>query len=387
MGKRGSGVKNAKHPAGRSGVGLLTPFSCMGFIPNQTEDPVRKRLDLVQTVFQRSIVRISMLLSQVDDRRGFLTAAIGWSAAAISTMGGCIPLGPRQEPEWVWGRRGLSDGRFLKPRAIAIDPLDNLYIVDTTGRIQVFDVDGNRKRGWKTPLTKNGRPTGLAVCRAANGDPNDARLLVADTHYYRMLSYSLQGDLKTDETIGGVAGFGPGEFAFVTDAVCDANGCFYIGEYGDSDRIQKFDPEGNFLTQWGGTGDAPGMFKRPQSLVVADQVLWVVDACNHRIQRFDVTTSTPTLIDLWGSQGQQTGQFYYPYDMAIASDGSVVVCEYGNQRLQRFTHDGKWIATWGGPGIEPGQLYQPWGVVIDSRDRVHVLDSNNHRVQRLALPA
>lgn len=304
-----------------------------------------------------------------------------------------MPAGRAAEPERIWGRRGFSQGRFLKPRAIAIDPQDRLYIVDTTGRIQVFDADGNFQRSWKTPKTENGRPTGLAVCQPSEPPQQsgtavaDARLLVADTHYYRMLVYSLEGELLPHAQIGGTAGHGPGQFAFVTDAVCDADGCFYVGEYGDSDRIQKFDPEGRFMTQWGGTGRKPGQFLRPQSLIVEGTTLWIADACNHRIQRYDIGPRTPELIDIWGSEGQDPGQFYYPYGLAMASDGSVVICEYGNQRLQRLAADGTWIATWGGPGFEPGQLYQPWGVVVDSQDRVHVLDSNNHRVQRLVLPS
>ncbi len=38
----------------------------------------------------------------------------------------------------VWGRQGLSDGQLQKPRAMAIDRDDHLYIVDMTARIQVF---------------------------------------------------------------------------------------------------------------------------------------------------------------------------------------------------------------------------------------------------------
>ncbi|GAA5506209.1 hypothetical protein Rcae01_01661 [Novipirellula caenicola] len=305
-------------------------------------------------------------------------------AIGSSLISGCVSGASGSSTQIVWGRRGFSEGRFLKPRAIAISPADELFIVDTTGRIQVFDVDGNFQRGWKTPDTENGRPTGLAV-ETPPGDHPVPHLLVADTHYYRTLTYTLDGQLCSDKQIGGVAGHSPGEFAFVTDAVCDKKGCFYIGEYGDSDRIQKFDPQGNFLTQWGGTGNAPGQFVRPQSLVVRDHVLWVADACNHRIQCFDIREETPKLINVFGHEGNAAGEFYYPYDLAFASDGTLIVCEYGNQRLQRFTPEGKWIATWGAPGFQPGQLYQPWGVVVDSQDRVHILDSNNHRVQRLAL--
>jgi sugar lactone lactonase YvrE len=223
--------------------------------------------------------------------------------------------------------------------------------------------------------------------KATAGKDGTPRLFVADTHYYRMLVYTLDGKLIPEEQIGGVAGHSPGEFAFVTDAVCDDDGFFYIGEYGDSDRIQKFSSDGDFVSQWGGTGcHTSGKFVRPQSLVVDKKTLYVVDAGNHRIQRFDVSEDQPRLIDIWGKEGNQNGQFYYPYDLALASDGTVLVCEYGNQRLQRFDHAGKWIASWGGPGFEPGQLYQPWGLTIDSHDRVHILDSNNHRVQRIGLP-
>jgi hypothetical protein len=34
---------------------------------------------------------------------------------------------------------------------VAIDAQDNLYLVDMTARIQVFDAEGNYLRGWETP--------------------------------------------------------------------------------------------------------------------------------------------------------------------------------------------------------------------------------------------
>ncbi len=301
-------------------------------------------------------------------------------------MVGCVSQAEASVPQLVWGRRGLSDGRFLKPRAIAIDDEDMLYIVDTTGRIQVFDADGNFQRVWKTPQTANGRPTGLAFQTAKDAADSVAKILVADTHYYRMLAYTTEGVPIKEQQIGGTAGHQPGEFAFVTDAVSDSDGCFYIGEYNASDRIQKFDPEGKFMTQWGGTGREPGRFVRPQSLVIDNDVLWVADSCNHRLQRFDLTTPTPELMDVWGEPGEGPGQFYYPYDLAICHDGSIVVVEYKNSRVQRFDPAGNCIGIWGSPGFDPGRLNQPWGIVVDSKDRVHILDSNNHRVQRIGKP-
>ena len=284
-----------------------------------------------------------------------------------------------RQPDAIWGRRGLSEGRVLKPRAIAIDGKDELYLVDTTGRIQVFDPDGEYLRGWKTPQTENGRPTGLAIDHVGN-------LLVADTHYFRMLVFRSDGTPVPEATIGGTSGVGPGEFAFVTDAVRDRDGVYYIGEYGDSDRLQRFDPDGKFIDSWGGTGRDPGLFVRPQSLVLSsdNKTLWVADACNHRIQVFDVS-GKPELIGCWGEEGPAPGQLYYPYDLVLNSDGTLYVVEYGNQRVQHFSPTGESLGTLGSPGHADGQFYQPWGLVLDSRNRLFVLDSNNHRVQRYVM--
>ena len=320
-------------------------------------------------------------------RRDFLAITAAASAVSACFSVGCVHHAQASVPQLVWGRRGLSEGRFLKPRAMTIDDNDRIYIVDTTGRIQVFDTEGNFKRFWKTPLTANGRPTGLAFQSAEQAADSVPKILVADTHYYRMLAYTLDGQLIERQQIGGTAGHKPGEFAFVTDAVSDQNGCFYVGEYNASDRIQKFDPDGKFITQWGGTGHDRGFFVRPQSLVIDhNEVMWVADSCNHRIQRFDLTRPKPELIDVWGEAGERPEQFFYPYDLDLCSDGSVVIVEYKNNRVQRLSPSGKCIGIWGSPGFEPGRLNQPWGIVVDSADRVHVLDSNNHRVQRIAMP-
>ncbi len=259
---------------------------------------------------------------------------------------------------------------------MAIDEKDQLYIVDMTGRIQVFSRDGELLRQWRTPEIKNGKPSGLSFNREGN-------LLVADTHYFRMLVYTPNGKLLEGQTIGGTCGHGPGEFNFVTDAVQDSRGNYYISEYGEFDRIQKFDSDGNFLLQWGQHGDRPGQFLRPQNLVVDQQDrIWVADACNHRIQVFD---SEGKLLDMWGEHGSELGQLRYPYDLFLDGKGHLYISEFGNHRVQKFTLEGEPKGSWGSAGRQEGHLSQPWALVLDSRGRVHVLDTYNHRVQRIRL--
>ncbi len=299
--------------------------------------------------------------------------------ACLVAATGCLSQGPAGHPDLVWGRRGISAGRLQKPRAMAIDAQDQLYIVDMTGRIQVFSCDGQYLRGWRTPEIEYGKPSGLTFDRRGN-------LMVADTHYHRVLVYTPQGKLLEEETLGGSAGDGPGEFNFVTDAVEDSHGNYYVAEYGDCDRIQKFSPDGTFLLQWGGRGRAAGQFNRPNNLVVDqhDQI-WVADACNHRIQVFAIAGDQAELVQIWGTQGAAPGQLSYPYDLVLDGQGHVYVAEFGNHRVQKLTLDGKPVACWGVPGRQEGELSCPWALVLDSRQRVHVLDTYNHRVQRLRL--
>lgn len=274
----------------------------------------------------------------------------------------------------MWGERGIAPGKLQKPRAMCIDGDDLLYLVDITARIQVFDRDGKYLRGWRTPESKNGRPTGMSII--------DGLLYVADTHYFRVLVYTLDGKLLDDKTFG-EEGNEPGKLGWTTDVVRDSAGNLYVSEYGQNDRVQKFAPDRTFLLQWGTHGDEPGHFLRPQNMWVDTRDrIWVCDAGNHRLQVFD--TDGQRLFE-WGREGIEPGQLSYPYCMWIDSQDNVLVCEYGNSRVQKFDQQGNSLDTWGAQGREPGQLFNPWAIVQDSRGKTFVLDSYNHRVQRFEI--
>jgi DNA-binding beta-propeller fold protein YncE len=307
---------------------------------------------------------------------GVVRATFVLGAMLLATGLGCQPEpdNSNQGFEGIWGSRGISDGRFQKPRAMAIDQDDRIYVVDMTARIQVFDSSGRFLRGWSTPDHEFGKPSGISI-------GIDGRVLVADTHYYQVLIYTPEGRL--DQTIGGTKGEGPGEFGLVTDAVQDSEGNFYVAEYGEYDRIQKFSPSGEFLFQWGGHGPEPAQFVRPQNLAVDENDrIWVADACNHRIQVFD---NEGNLLQVWGHEGAAAGQLHYPYDLVLSTDGSVLVSEFGSHRIQRLDREGRPLGTWGTHGRGEGQLFNPWALVQDSTGRIHVLDTNNHRVQVVRL--
>lgn len=321
--------------------------------------------------------------ASMNRRTALGRTAVGLMAGSLSTIGfhsGCTVQrrNAGRKPELIWGRKGLSDGRLMKPRAMAIDPQDQIYIVDMTGRIQVFDREGTFVRNWRTPAAANGRPTGLGIAV-------DGSLLVADTHYFRLLFYTAAGQLQSERTIGGQFGELPSQFHFVTDVVQDRRGHIFAGQYGLLDQIQEFSATGQFVQRWGKQGSDLGSFARPQGLLLDNQDrLWVADACNHRILVFRVDGALPELVLSFGSPGNLPGQLQYPYGIAFDQDGSLLVAEYGNHRIQRFSALGNTLEIWGEPGAAPGQFSSPWALAVDSRGATHVLDTLNHRVQRFS---
>lgn len=263
-------------------------------------------------------------------------------------------------PVAVVGGPGASPGRFSLPRSLARDGQGRVYVVDKSGRVQRFAADGRFEHGWSTPAIEKGRPAGLAW------DPRGT-LLVADTHYHRILRYTPDGAPAGE---WGGEGREPGRFIYPTGLAVAADGTVFVSEFGGNDRIQVFGPDGRFQRAWGSYGEEPGRFKRPQGIALAGDVLYVADAANHRIQVF-------------GTDGRFLRQWdgvQYPYAVSVEPGGHVLVAEYGRHRISRFTPEGRLVAAAGKAGDGPGELNTPWSV-LSAGDTVVVADSGNHRLQ------
>src|SRR5262249_12453844 len=153
----------------------------------------------------------------------------------------------------------------------------------------------------------------------------------------------------------------PGQLGYVSDAVQDGDGFYYVAEFGETQRITKLDREGRFVRCWGEPGTEPGQFARIRALALGpDGHLYAADLCNRRVQVFP---RDGALVRHWGKAGRQPGELSYPYDLAFAPDGRwLYVVEYGNNRVQKFTPEGESKGCWGGPGRERGRLGSPWAL-------------------------
>src|SRR5262249_58695949 len=65
----------------------------------------------------------------------------------------------------------------------------------------------------------------------------------------------------------GTRGKGPGQFGLPHNVVVDAQGKVYVTDR-DNQRIEVFDADGKFLTQWTGVGGISGLY------ITKDQRIW-----------------------------------------------------------------------------------------------------------------
>ena len=140
-------------------------------------------------------------------------------------------------------------------------------------------------------------------------------------------------------------------------------------------------PAARFLLEWGTHGDKPGQFNFPIGVMVtpAGEVL-VSDFYNARVQRFS-------------SDGKLLASFATlpnPGGIALDADGNVYLTHFSAMktkeekkpdRVSVYAPDGKRLREWGKTGIGDGEFDYPGGIAVSARERVYVADQTNRRVQ------
>jgi ABC-type Fe3+ transport system permease subunit len=345
---------------------VLVPWLMTWVHTLRSDDMIEASLLLMFTALALGAVAIALARF---GRRIFSPTAkwLALLACVFAFLPGCSKS---PEPDEIWLETGAAPGQVVYPRGITYSPHDDtFFVVDRMARIQHFDRRGQYLGGWRMPEFTNGKPVGLSV------GPDD-NLYVPDTHYHRVCVYSPDGRLLRQ---WGSFGTEPGQFIYPTDVAFDGKGHIFVSEYGDHDRVQVFNAAGEFLYQFGRFGQGDGEFSRPQSMVIDHDLIYITDACNHRIVVFK---TDGTWVRNMGKLGSGLGEFRFPYGLDEDRQGHLIVCEFGNNRVQKVDKtSGAGLATWGRGGRDPGQLAYPWGVIVDRKDRVIVVDSGNNRLQ------
>jgi len=211
-----------------------------------------------------------------------------------------------------------------------------IYVADYLGdRIVVFDLDGHWQRSVGRPGSGDGEldsPGGVAV--GPDGD-----LYVADFYNQRVQRLGPDGRFVRQWGVTRETGIGAGRFNYPTDAALGPDGTLYVTD-GYNDRVVAFAPDGAYLRRWGGPfgmnifGPFNGWFATVTSIAVGpDGNVFVADFYNHRIQKF---APDGTFLTAFGERGSGQGEMTFPNAVAVAPDGRVFVADFGNNRIQKW---------------------------------------------------
>jgi sugar lactone lactonase YvrE len=183
----------------------------------------------------------------------------------------------RIKPAVVFGSNGTEPGKFSKPRGIAADSQGNFYIADTgNSRVQKFDGDGQFVATFGTRGAAVGEmqaPSGIAIDEAGN-------IYITDSANHKLLKMGPDGHYLNEWTGTGLAFYGPRDIAL------GPNKQLYILDQGRN-RIVKFDTVSETWTSWGSAGSAEGQFNETTGITTGEDLVFVAEPGNQRIQVFD----------------------------------------------------------------------------------------------------
>ena len=156
-------------------------------------------------------------------------------------------------------------------------------------------------------------------------------------------------------------------------------------------KLQVIDQKLHLLKEYGSEGSGQGQFCGPAGIAIhstPNTVLLAVSDCrNHRVQKFtyfhsDITISPLAVI---GRKGDEDLEFNMPRGLTFTTDGSLIVCDSENHRIQIISRSNKFIRAFGEKGSNAGQFNEPYDVAVRSYHTVIVTDRLNHRVQCLTM--
>jgi DNA-binding beta-propeller fold protein YncE len=228
--------------------------------------------------------------------------------------------------------RSLAEGIFSNPHGLRVDAEDNIWATDTGAHIVV-------------KMNPKGRILMMLGIKGNTGEWHQAG---------HLRGFNEPNDLA----------FGPAGEIYITQ-----------GHGKGESRVLKFDPDGNFISTWGGEGSGPGQFKVPHSIVAdAKGLLYIADRSNQRIQVFDPD----------GKYIRETQHPGTPCGLCMCHDRKHMMMAHGHAGLiMKLDLNGKVLGASGGQGKGPHRYGEAHFLALDRRENIYVADTLNWRVQKL----
>ena len=214
---------------------------------------------------------------------------------------------------------------------IAVNTEGQIVVTDNFGNcVYVFDENGNcfrKSRGEGSNTGQFQYPDGISFL-------NVNEVLIADYSNNRIQRLNIQTGTVTKSY--GKKGKEKGEFGRPINVTVDDEERIVVTERGN-DRIQVMSKEGESIFTFGDKGLEK--LRNPTCCITYKNMFLVSDEGNHCIKAFD---QLGTFLYKFGGEGYyQDGQFNTPHGLLVDSSSNLLVCDFGNNRVQGFSLDGR----------------------------------------------
>jgi sugar lactone lactonase YvrE len=255
---------------------------------------------------------------------------------------------------------------MLTPYAVCTDGGDRLFVADSGAQtVHVFNLQ-SRKYGRLTPVPplRFSQPAGVAWSP-------EGRLYVAD---------SVGGCIYVFDNAGRQVGrLGEGEVGRPAGLAWDQRQNRLLIADVARHCVVVMQADGSISQRIGRRGSQPGEFNYPTNVAIDSQGrMYVSDSLNFRVQQFDANLKPVRSI---GRKGDMPGDLSQPKGIAVDGEDHLYVVDAHFEAIQVFDAQGQLLLNFGEEGRGAGQFWLPAGLFIDASNRLWVADTYNRRLQ------
>lgn len=210
-------------------------------------------------------------------------------------------------------------------------------------------------------------------------DP-EKHVWIVDDDLHQIYKFTNDGELVMTLGERGVPGRGPNNFNRPTDIDWLPDGTFFISDGYAGTRVAKFDPDGNFILDWGqppNRRDFPGPneFWSVHSIGISqDRRIFVADREHSRMQVFD---ENGIFLDMW-----PTGQNSNVLTHYVTANDYVWVADWETDQMVKYDLEGHYMLAMGESGPLPGQFDGVHQIHVDQDGNLYVTEVANDRSQK-----
>jgi DNA-binding beta-propeller fold protein YncE len=255
---------------------------------------------------------------------------------------------------------------FVEVAGVAVNSKGHIYVFHRGKHpLMEFDASGKYLRSIADDLFVNAHTVRV--------DAED-NIWTTDVGSHMVLKLSPDGHVLLSLGRMRTAGDDVLHFNQPTDVAFDREGNIYVADGEGNSRVLKFNKYGNVLPGWGMKGSGPGQFDLPHSIAIDENLVYVGDRENGRIQIFDLS-------------GQYFGEWKvgHPFGLFITPDHFIYMSDAIAGRILKISRDGKVVGVLEGPAPDKGRHFDPHSIAVGKDNSIFTAEVMPWRAQKFRL--